>query len=330
MIWVRTLAVVVAISAVLLPLSAGATCIAAPELAPYRTAQPEDFALGPTRSDRLGRVVAPVHINGQGPFRFVVDTGANRSVVSEELAASLGLGVQGTGEVHSVHQVSLAPLAMAASLNYGDLQLGSVSMPILQGAMLAGQQGLLGVDGMRGRRLLLDFENYCIEIRPSRGAPRLRGWVRVRGELHFGNLVLIRGSVNGVETNLLLDTGSDTSLANNALREQLGVQLERSARQTAIRSLTAGAPVMLEDSIFLPRVSIGPLDASNIRAYVGAFHIFELWGLADEPTLLVGMDVISQVRGLAIDYGRSDVYFQIRGTAATLARRSRASNGRVQ
>ena len=78
--------------------TAAAECIYAPDLAPYQTALPEDFAIGATRSDRLGRVVAPVSVNGQGPFRFIVDTGANRSVLSQGLVERLGLTPEGQGE----------------------------------------------------------------------------------------------------------------------------------------------------------------------------------------------------------------------------------------
>src|SRR5665213_3643173 len=50
-----------------------------------------------TVADLYRRMTAPININGSGPFGFVVDTGANQSVVSEELAAQLGL-VQGPFE----------------------------------------------------------------------------------------------------------------------------------------------------------------------------------------------------------------------------------------
>ena len=47
----------------------------------------EDDALlaSPTTRDHIGRVVVPVRINGQGPFRFIVDTGASHSTVSPAL-----------------------------------------------------------------------------------------------------------------------------------------------------------------------------------------------------------------------------------------------------
>src|SRR3982074_3598920 len=67
----------------------------------------------PTRIDRIGRVLAPVKINDQGPFRFIVDTGASHSTISPRLAAALGLdpadevrmrvnGITGTADVPSV------------------------------------------------------------------------------------------------------------------------------------------------------------------------------------------------------------------------------------
>jgi predicted aspartyl protease len=291
--------------------NAAAQCLDAPDLAAYQTATPADFAAGPTRTDRLGRVVAPVMVNGQGPFRFIVDTGANRSVLSDGLVTQLGLTPDGTGEVHSVHGVTTAPIVTVDQLQYGDVSLSAEALPMLSGRVLAGEAGLLGVDGMRGRRLRMDFERNCIEIAPSNEARRLRGWTSIRGEMRFGHLVIIRGSVNGIRVNLLLDTGSDSSLANFALRDAMSARLRRRPRQEQTIAYTAGETVILENALVVPRMMMGELEVRNVVAYVDDFHIFQLWGLTSEPTLLLGMDVLSQARGLAIDYERGVVYFRI-------------------
>jgi predicted aspartyl protease len=292
--------------------AAAAECISAPDLAAYQSATASDFAAGPARSDRLGRVVAPVNVNGAGPFRFIVDTGANRSVVSEALAAQLGITAFGTGDVHSVYGVSSAPLAHVRSLHYGELALGGDVMPIMRGAMLAGEQGLLGVDGMQGRRLRMDFERNCIEIVPSSTARRLRGWAALRGVSRFGNLVVVQGVINGVRVHLFLDTGSDSTLANIALRDALNARVRRDMGRVELAiAYTAGRPVVLNDAILISQMSVGSLLVRNVTAYVGDFHIFDIWGLADQPALLIGMDVLSQTRGLAIDYGRGIVYLHI-------------------
>lgn len=289
-----------------------AQCIDAPDLAAYQTATPADFAAGNTRRDSLGRVVAPVTVNGQGPFRFIVDTGANRSALSNELAAHLGLVPIGADNVHSVHGVSVAPIVTVSQIQYGDVSLNAESVPMLSGGVLAGEQGLLGVDGMSGRRLRMDFERNCIEIVRSDQARRLRGWSTIRGDMRFGHLVMVRGSVNGIRVHLLLDTGSDSSLANVALRDAMNARLRRRNHTEETIAYTAGSSVVLENAIAIPRMMMGELEVRNVTAYVGDFHIFQLWDLTREPTLLLGMDVLSQARGLAIDYGRGTVHLRIR------------------
>jgi len=300
----------VSAAALLVASGAAAECLDAPELAAYQTAAPEDFAMGASRSDRLGRVVAPVTVNGQGPFRFIVDTGANRSALSPELAARLGLTPHGAENVHSVHGVSVAPLVNVDRLQYGEVSLNAAALPMLGGDVLAGEDGLLGVDGMSGRRLRMDFERNCIEIVPSAQARRLRGWSTTQGDMRFGHLIVVRGSIDGMRVNLLIDTGSDTSLANVALREAIDARMRRRGREVV--AYTAGDNVILQNVILVPRMTMGDLTVRNVTAFVGDYHIFQLWGLTDEPTLLLGMDVLSQARGLAIDYGRGTVHLQIR------------------
>lgn len=269
-------------------------------------------ATAPAANDRSGRVVAPISVNGEGPFRFIVDTGANRSVISARLAERLGLVPNGEGQVHSVFGVAPAPLVRVDALSFGALSLPAEQLPILSGPVLAGEHGLLGVDGMAGRRLLLDFRRNCIEILPSRDAVRLRsfGWTTIRGELRFGHLVVVRGRTAGMNVNVLIDTGSDTSLANTALREAIDARRGRGPTFPD-RAATANASIVLDRAIILRRINIGDMEARDVTAFVGDYHIFSLWGLGEEPTLLLGMDVISRADALAIDYGRGLVHFRI-------------------
>jgi predicted aspartyl protease len=151
----------------------------------------------------------------------------------------------------------------------------------------------------------------------------LAGWEVIRGDLRFGSLMVIRGTINGLHVNLLLDTGSDTSLANQALRDALNARVRRDrARLDFAVAFNSSAPVVLENAIALPNISIGSgaLEVRDVTAYVGNFHIFQLWDLIDQPALLLGMDVLSQTRGVAIDYERHTVAIRIRGATATGSR----------
>jgi predicted aspartyl protease len=322
-------ALLIAAAAMLASGSAWAECIPAPVADPFQVSTPVEptglaagAAGGEAQRDRRGRIVAPVFVNGEGPFRFIVDTGANRSVLSPGLAQRLGLTAYGEGPVHTIHGQTIAPMVAVNSLTYGELSLPSDQMPLLGGAVLAGEQGLLGVDGLRDRRLRMDFEHDCIEIVPSRSAGPLRGWARLDGEIRFGHLLMVRGSVRGFPVNVLIDTGSDTTLANRALSEALRARMRNPIRgpDDFNRAYTAGEPIVLDASMLLPRLQLGELDMANVVAYVGDFHVFSLWGLENEPTLLVGMDVISHARAIAIDYGRNAVYFRLDGGARRRAR----------
>jgi predicted aspartyl protease len=262
-------------------------------------------------------------VNGEGPFRFIVDTGANRSAVSQALAERLGLTPNGSGEVHTVSGVITAPFTSVERFRYGELDLASTNaVPIVQGAVLGGEEGLLGVDGMRGRRLRVDFENRCIEISPAGGAlPRRRGWETIQGELRFGHLVVVPGRIRGQNINVLIDTGSDSTLANPAFRDQLraGLRVSRDRTDYA-RAYTAGTPIVMESAVLIPRFAMGGVEISGITAYVADFHIFRLWGFVDEPALLIGMDVLSQTRAIAIDYERATVHFRLRSPIRTGSR----------
>jgi len=285
--------------------TASAQCVAAPELFVQVGA-----VATTTWRDRVGRVVAPIHVNGEGPFPFVVDTGANRSALSHQLAERLRLVATGSGEVHSVTDVTIAPLVARQRLGFGTVALDAGVMPLLDRDVLGEAHGLLGVDAMSDRRLLVDFERGCVEIAPSLGARRLRGWQRVRGRLRFGNLVVIEGAVDRVRVHMLVDTGSASTLANTALYNALSARARRRV-ESGVRAYTAGDPIIFDTAVHLPRLQIGDVRVSSVTAFVGDFHVFEVWRLANEPTLLIGMDVLSQTQGIAIDYRQAAVYFRI-------------------
>jgi predicted aspartyl protease len=305
--------------------AATAECLGADQLAPLAPPGiPElGIASGPVLVGRGGRMVAPMMVNGVGPFRFIVDTGANRSAISQELATRLGLTPIGTGDVHPVSGVIVAPMTNVDTFHYGGVNLNATSeVPIVQGAVLGGEAGLLGVDGMRGRRLRVDFDNRCIEI-SSAGTPfpRRRGWETIHGELRFGHLLVIQGSIRGQAINVLIDTGSDSTLANPAFRDQLrsGIRVSRDRTDYA-RAYTAGTPIVMESAVLIPRFSMGGVQITGITAYVADFHIFRLWEFDDEPAILIGMDVLSQTRSIAIDYQRATVHFRLRDPVRTGSR----------
>ena len=284
--------------------------------APARACDPLDpgasSVAGATRKDSAGRSVALIHINGQGPFRFIIDTGANRSVLSSALAAQLGLAPSGEGVVHSIDSEDTATLVNVDSLAFGDLQLSHGDTPILDGPMLAGQHGLLGVDGMAGRLLHVDFTKRCVEIYESPEQLPMQGWLNVPARMRFGTMLTVEGDIRGVKVNVLIDTGSDISLGNERFRESLRGVAAHHVEYHNGHAFTFGSPLLLEKSVWVPTMRMGRDVRGGVTAYIGNFHVFDVWGLQDEPTLLIGMDVLANAREMAIDYEHGVVLFRER------------------
>lgn len=199
----------------------------------------DDGANLTTDADMSGRVTAPVRINGQGPFDFVVDTGANRTVITRELAAKLGLPDAGPADVHGVAGVEPANTVTIDLLEVDAVATRAIRAPTL-GRERLGADGLLGVDVLRGRRVTVDFLHNEFRITPSRGpgapvsrlgmsasaASRLPNsdevssrQVVVPARYRFGQLIIVGADVAGRPVTAFLDSGSQSTVGNEALRK---------------------------------------------------------------------------------------------------------------
>ncbi|KAF0176689.1 MAG: peptidase A2A, partial [Caulobacteraceae bacterium] len=120
----------------------------------------------PTTRDGIGRIMAPVWLNGQGPFLFIVDTGANRTVLAPETARALGIDANGAARavVHGVTGSESAPLARVRELRVGRIVRRDVEMPVVSSRIHAAADGMLGADNLAGTRLTVDFRRNRIDI----------------------------------------------------------------------------------------------------------------------------------------------------------------------
>src|SRR6266581_1494818 len=145
-------------------------------------APPDDTTLyaSPTRKDRIGRILAPVMINGRGPFRLIVDTGASHSTVSPELAQTLGL--QPSSEVpflvNGITGTARVPSVPIDQLLVGDLVFRSIRVPVVWAPVMAGADGILGVAGLKDERIIVDFMRNRVTISRSSRNTAPRGFMK--------------------------------------------------------------------------------------------------------------------------------------------------------
>ena len=263
---------------------------------------PEPRFVAPTRRDKIGRIWAPVLINGRGPFRLVLDTGASDSAITAPVALALGLVPDPSRAVlvRGVAGSAIVPTIRVDSLTVGDLELESVALPIVADA-LGGAEGVLGTSGFSDKRIEIDFLHDRITIVRSHSQTAPLGYVTLSLERTGPGLLMVRGLVDRVRVHAVIDTGAQRSIGNEALRAAL---VSRHVQGTPDQIFDVTTAVQGGEMFVSPPIVLGGIEIRSARITYGEVRIFEHWHLTHEPAVLLGMDALGLLDGLIIDYRR--------------------------
>jgi predicted aspartyl protease len=264
----------------------------------------------PTRRDRIGRVWVPVAINGKGPFKLVVDTGATTSAIVRSVARRLGLPINPTDHVmlQGATGVDTVPYVTAEQMEVGDLLFNRARLLIVPD-VFGGAEGVLGVQGLRDMRIHIDFRRDLTELEYARNQQRSAGeWMEFSAAL--GRLARVDLQVGGVRTKAVIDTGAQQTIGNDRLRKALLLRW-RKTQDADIVGVTLD--VTQAKSIRIPSITFGSVQVRNVDISFGELPIFEHWRLNGEPALLLGMDVIDRLETFEIDYQQRKLHLRARG-----------------
>lgn len=268
-------------------------------------------------ADANARMSVPVRVNGTGPFRFIVDTGADRSVLSRQLAAALGLEAAPGVLVHGVNGAQLGLLARVDRLEMGARGLRDVKLPLLEEADL-GCDGILGLDALRGQRVVIDLERSLMRLETSRGVASEPGDIVVRARSRHGQLVMVDSSFGRRPVNVILDSGSEATIANGAFRKLVDARRRgpglRAEDLVEIYSVTGQVGRGARDQA--PQLTLSGMVMRQVPVIYADLHTFRQFGFQDEPTVLLGMDVLRAFRRVDVDFGRREVRFGFQREAA--------------
>jgi len=272
---------------------------------------PEPLYVAPTLRDRIGRIWAPVLINGKGPYRLVLDTGATTSAIIPSVADKLGIPIQESSKLklNGVTGTAMVSFVTAEQLEIGDLLIQNVRLPVVAD-VFGGAEGVLGANGLRDMRVLIDFGKDLIRISRSHGERAPAGFTRVRFMDNQLQLAMFDIRIGSVRTKAILDTGAQQTIGNERLRELL-LRQAREARDQDIVGVTLD--VAQGKSMSVPPIALGQIEVRNMRANFGSMYIFEYWKLTKEPVLVIGMDVIGTLGVLVIDYKLRELQMRTRG-----------------
>jgi predicted aspartyl protease len=266
--------------------------------------------VSPTRRDRIGRIWAPVLIDGKGPYRLVLDTGANHSAITVRAAQSLG----GAASVPTTTVTGFTGSAVVPSLHVnrmevGDLLLGGTDLPVLTD-VFGGAQGVLGIEGLENKRIYADFAHDKLEITYSHGERARRDFTVVPLRVINHGLLAADVKIGSVRALAIVDTGAQGTVGNVALRDALMRHPPRNAAREDIIGVTLD--VQSGDYVPAPDIDFGHLTVKGAHITFGDMYLFQHWKLTDEPTLTLGMDLLGSFDVLVIDYNRHELQIRSR------------------
>lgn len=289
-------------------------------------ADPEPLFAAPTRLDRIGRVMTNVMVNGKGPFRFVIDTGASRSTLAPHLARALNLqpsvgrnvmlnGVTGAAEVQTVP---------VESLEIGELKYRDQNLPVIFTSIMGNADGILGVAGFKDERIEVDFKRDRVSVLQSNGRRPHYSMVTSRAQRNVNGLMILDVRVGRrVKAKAVIDTGAERSLGNLALMDALN---RKRKKKEIVSAVVHGATPDIADGVVqtVKEATIGDMTLSNLEVIFADFHVFKLWELDQQPAMLIGMDMLGVLDRLVIDYRRNEV--SMYGEQAAVMRVMHAEN----
>ena len=107
-------------------------------------------------------------------------------------------------------------------LRAGDLVLArNKRVPVLSQEVLANADGILGIEGLAGARIDIDFTEDRVTIGKSSDRPAASGMLTIPIKLAYGGLLTTRATVGRQQVIAIIDTGAERSLGNLALRAAL-------------------------------------------------------------------------------------------------------------
>ena len=201
--------------------------------------------------------VVEVMLNGEGPFRMIVDTGAGTTVLNADLVAELGLESRGTRRIgdpsrpraHEVDELTLDMIQVGDATFRGVEAIGWRGPPLVG---IGGIRGVLGFPTFKNCLVTFDYPAQLLEI--SAGALPPADGRRVL-DMGTAGMPTITIDVAGIPIVAHLDTGNSGSLSiPQSYESELPLVAGSKSRGTGARG---GSPIAFTIAQLDGNVSLG-------------------------------------------------------------------------
>lgn len=261
------------------------------------------------------RMTIEVAVNGRGPYRFVVDSGADTSVVGLRIAHDLQLPLGQPALLHTTTASAQVDRVRVDRLSVGQSEFRNLELPALKEVDLGGE-GMIGIDALVEQRLMMDFEKRLIKAEDARiPVKAMDGEIVVTARRRRGQLILTEVMAAGLPVEAVIDTGSAITIGNLALRDKLIRGHRDKFRKVEIMGVT-GVVVPLELAR-IGELKVGSITLRDVPMAFADVPPFTVFGLTKKPSLLLGTDLLETFRRISLDFRARRVRFQLRKCGTT-------------
>jgi hypothetical protein len=256
------------------------------------------------------RLTVQVKVNGSGPYDFIVDSGADTSVVGLRIARALQLPLGTPAILNGMTARNIVDRVKVDQLGLGTTTIRDLQLPALREADLGGA-GMIGIDALSQQRLMMDFEKRLIKVEDARIPAKVYpGEIVVIARRHRGQLILTQVRAAGLPLDAVIDTGTQITIGNLALRDKLIRGNRRKFLTIPVTGVT-GVTIKMEFAK-IAELRLGPVVLNDVPMAFADVPPFKLFGLSDQPALLLGTDLLESFRRVSLDFRARKVRFQLR------------------
>ena len=262
-------------------------------------------------ADRHKRMTVPVTIAGEGPYRFLIDTGAQATVVTHRLVEDLSLRRSGTATLVAMGSSRQVETVELDDLEFANRSVSGLISPLLHTSNI-GADGILGLDSLQDTRVLIDFRERRMAIADAEYEESNSGYeIIVRARKKLGQMIITDARIDGVRAAVVIDTGAQNSIANPVLLRKL-----RARERHEIVSVDVLGTQLTSRATFLRSLQIGRAEMTNVQIGFADSPIFAALGLSRRPALVLGMNNLRVFDRVAIDFSTKRILFDMPGRTA--------------
>lgn len=257
-----------------------------------------------------GSPVIQMQVNDQGPFWFILDTGATGTTIRPNVVAFVRpprMAAQISG-LQAMGGTLSADIYRLDSVGYGPLRAANVLAPLFELPASKGLDlgGVAGIDIMRGHAIEFDFSARALRLHSGfRGG---RGWTRAPVRFDAAGYAFVPFTVNGVSGLGFIDTGAASSILNRAFVASLGLEPgTHGVQRVADVGGVEGLRVPLY-SVPARAMTLGPNRVLGVPIQFADVSIFSRLGGPGQRIAIVGADILARQR-VVIDYPGKAVWF---------------------